>query len=115
MDGTHNFDADADPINFAADDDHKSGNLRCPHCRMNTIRRTTREVTITFRELFFTCKNPACGHTFKASLSYDYGLSPSAIPDPAVDLPLRQMERIPGVTIASPPAPIDDPNQLKMF
>ena len=76
MDGGHNIAeqiAGTPAVNFVHDDDHRSGDLRCPHCRSTAIRRTSREVTPTFRELFYLCRNPACGHTFKASLSYDYG------------------------------------------
>lgn len=102
-------------VNFVHDDDHRSGDLRCPHCRSTAIRRTSREVTATFRELFYICRNPACGHTFKASLSYDYGLSPSAIPDPNVDLPMRPMDRLPGETIPPLAGPIADPDQFKLF
>lgn len=75
------------------DDDHRSGDLRCPHCKSTALRRSSRAVTDTFRELFYICRNVACGHTWKASLTYDYGLSPSAIPDPNVTLPLRVMDR----------------------
>ena len=67
--------------------------LCCPHCKSPGNRRSSREVTITFREIFYVCRNPVCGHTWKASLTYDYGLSPSAIPDPAVNLPVRVADR----------------------
>lgn len=103
-------------VDFLRDDEHRSGDLRCPHCRSLTYRRTSRELTATFRELYYMCRNPACGHTFKASLSYDYGLSPSAIPDPDLDLPLRPMERIPGYNARAPDDPVrDDPNQPRLF
>ena len=88
------------------------GDLRCPHCKAQAIRRTSREVTPTFREIFYVCGNAACGHTFKASLSYDYGLSPSAIPDPAVDLPLRPLAR---EDVIKPDPPPDDPSQPRLF
>ena len=94
----------------------RSRNLRCPHCHSLTDCRTSRPVTVTFRELYFQCTNPPCGHTFKASLSYDYGLSPSGIPDPDLDLPMRQMDRIPGETIHARDGPDrDDPNQPRLF
>lgn len=119
MDGAHSFEPAAEappPVNFVQDDDHRTGDLRCPHCRSTTIRRTSREITPTFRELFYLCRNPACAHSFKASLSYDYGLSPSAIPDPSVDLPMRVMERTAGETIPFPPGSIEhDPNQMNLF
>lgn len=116
MDGGHIEKHQGDqspPVGFVHDDDHRSGDLRCPHCRSTALRRTSREVTATFRELFYICRNPACGHTFKATLAYEYGLSPSAIPDPSVNLPMRTMERLPGETI--PPIALPDPNQFNLF
>ncbi|MDR7101443.1 ogr/Delta-like zinc finger family protein [Croceicoccus sp. BE223] len=117
MDGGHNIAeqiAAAPSVSFVHDDADRSGDLRCPHCRSTVLRRTSREITPTFRELFYICRNAACGHSFKASLSYEYGLSPSGIPDPALNLPMRPMERMPGETIPAPGA-LPDPNQLNLF
>ena len=98
------------------DDDHRSGDLRCPHCGSLTFRRTSREVTRTYRELFYICRNVVCGHTFKASLSYEYGLSPSAIPDPKINLPLRVVERSTAIGARDPTnSPRPDPNQPSLF
>jgi hypothetical protein len=41
------------------------------------------------REIYYQCTNVVCGHTWKASETYDYGLVPSATPDPRVTLPQR--------------------------
>ena len=94
----------------------RMNDLACPHCGSITYRRSSRLVTPIFREIRFACLNEACAHTFVASLSYSYGLSPSGIPDPAVDLPMRPMERIPGLTIAQSTGPPDPgPNQPGLF
>lgn len=95
-------------------DDHRTGNLRCPHCGSTGQRRSSREITLTFREIFYQCPFAPCGHTWKASLNYDYGLSPSGIPDPTVDLPLRPMERMAGLNnrLTAPPP---DPRQARLF
>lgn len=66
---------------------------RCPHCKSAANCRTSREITLTHRELYYECTNLFCGHAWHASESYDYGLRPSAIPDPAADLPLRVPSR----------------------
>jgi len=96
--------------------DRKRFTIRCPHCLCDGIRRSSREITPTFREIFYICPNVTCGHTWVASLNYEYGLSPSAIPDPAVNLPLRPMERIPGVTIrAATDPPPEDTRQINLF
>jgi hypothetical protein len=92
------------------------GEFLCPHCRFPTYRRTSKSVTDHFRDIFYKCRNVACGCTFKAALTIEYIVTPSAIPDPRVTIPVRVMERIPGVTVASatgPPEP--DPNQFKLF
>lgn len=92
------------------------GDLPCPHCRSETFRRSSRMVTATFREIFYICRNIGCGHSFKASLSYEYGLSPSAIPDPAVNLPMRPLDReatMAALRLHDPPVP--DPNQPGLF
>lgn len=99
-----------------SEESRRTYGMRCPHCRAVGLRRSSREITVTFRETYYVCGNPACGHAWKASTQYEYGLSPSAIPDPAVDLPLRPQERVPGVTVmlaTGPPEP--DPDQPTFF
>lgn len=72
----------------------RDGNLRCPHCKMPSHRRSSEEISITVRVLHFGCTNTFCGHTWRATLSYEYGLVPSAIPAPEMaDLPLRTPRR----------------------
>lgn len=89
----------------------RSGFLPCPHCRTTPHRRTSRPITNTYREIYYQCRNMACGHTWKASETYDYGIVPSGIPDPAVDLPLNPMSREDAMALANPP----DPNQPTLF
>lgn len=91
------------------------GDMPCPHCGHETFRRSSRLITPTYREIFFACRNIACGHTFKGSLGYLYGISPSAIPNPALDLPLRPFERSPALCAATSEPPEPDPNQLGLF
>ena len=103
---------------YVPTDDHlpeRDGELRCPHCKSRGSRRTSRRIALTLSEVYYQCSNLACGHTWKASLIYDYGLVPSAIPDPKVDLPVRPMARQSvmeaiGLTKAPP-----DPNQPRLF
>lgn len=90
------------------------GDMPCPHCGHETFRRSSRLITPTYREIFFACRNIACGHTFKGSLGYLYGISPSAIPNPELDLPLRPFERSAALCAAGPEPP-GDPNQLGLF
>lgn len=66
---------------------------RCPHCQSAANCRSSREIAITNRELYYECTNLFCGHAWKSSEIYDHGLRPSAIPDPKVDLKLRVPNR----------------------
>lgn len=66
---------------------------RCPHCQSAANCRSSREIAITNRELYYECTNLFCGHAWKSSEIYDHGLRPSAIPDPRVDLKMRQPTR----------------------
>lgn len=91
----------------------RDGELRCPHCKSRGTRRTSRRIALTLSEVYYQCSNLACGHTWKASLIYDHGLSPSAIPDPKVDLPMRPMAR--QTVIASLADRKADPGQPRLF
>jgi|KBSSwiStaDraftv2_1062776.scaffolds.fasta_scaffold703924_2 hypothetical protein len=67
----------------------RSGRLSCPHCQQPGQRRSSRAITSTHREIYYQCSNLRCGHTWKASETYDYGLVPSGTPNPDVTLPQR--------------------------
>lgn len=86
--------------------------MRCPHCKGPATIRTSEEVTPLLRELFVVCRNPACGHTFVAATEIHRTLSPSAMPDPAVRLPLSKhvnrrelMQQLMTLPIAEPRLP----------
>jgi hypothetical protein len=64
--------------------------MRCPHCKSSASIRTSTEITVLLREMSLICSNPACGHTFIAATEINRTLSPSAIPDPNVRLPLSK-------------------------
>lgn len=94
-----------------SDQPGKSGALRCPHCGCVGRRRTSREITPTHREIYYQCSNLFCGHAWRASESYDWGLTPSAIPNPKVDLPLRVPTRQEVLEMLRPA----DPAQPELF
>lgn len=73
--------------------------MACPHCDAQCEIRTSRLLSKTMRELVYACTNAECGHTFVANTEIVRTLSPSATPDPTVNLPLsthvqRSMLRI---------------------
>ena len=89
--------------------------MRCPHCRAPGSVRSSGEEAPTLRIIYFGCNNPACGHTWRASLMYDFGLSPSAIPNPALDLPMRPVPRSDALRAMADAAVKPDPNQPGLF
>lgn len=62
--------------------------LVCPHCKEPSFIRTSAQMTVLTRESTYACTNPECGHTFVALTEVVRTLSPSATPDPSVNLPL---------------------------
>ena len=62
--------------------------LRCPHCKSPCNSRTSFETSGVTRTFIYCCTNYECGHTFKAVMEIHYTISPSATPDPAVNLPI---------------------------
>ncbi len=93
--------------------------MMCPHCKDMAYTRSSQQLTGTSRETIFACRNPECGHTFTAVTEINRTLSPSAIPDPRVVLPLsthvqrgliaQQLQFMPGVDYRpkSPPVTAD--------
>lgn len=62
--------------------------LRCPHCETRARVRTSRQVTALVSDLNMACDNSECGHTFAAQIQIVRTISPSACPDPRVQLPV---------------------------
>lgn len=67
--------------------------MRCPHCKSTAHIRSSQEISELSRESYLACTNTACGHTFAAFTEINRTLSPSAIPDPKVRLPMSQHVR----------------------
>jgi len=61
--------------------------MSCPHCETTGKIRTSKTVTVTYRELYYACPNFLCGHTWKASLAFVHTISESACPKMGVQLP----------------------------
>ena len=88
--------------------------MQCPHCDEHAYTRTSLQLTRTSRETVFQCRNYECGHVFAAVTEINRTISPSAIPNPMVILPIsrhvqrrllaRQLETAPeGEPLFSPP------------
>lgn len=61
---------------------------RCPHCLTRATARSSRDMSLTFREVTFQCNNTACGHTYVVNMEFARTLSPSAMPNLELNLPL---------------------------
>lgn len=60
--------------------------LACPHCGAAMRIRSSRLASTTCRELNLHCLNTDCGATYGATLEISHGISPSAQPNPSVNL-----------------------------
>lgn len=67
--------------------------MACPHCGAESVIRSGNVMSKTMREAFYACSNVECGHTFVAVTEVQRTLSPSAIPDPTVNIPLSSHVR----------------------
>lgn len=53
--------------------------IKCDRCNSKARIETTREITPTFTNLYCSCTNPHCGHTFVVDVIFSHTLSPSAL------------------------------------
>jgi len=60
--------------------------MSCPHCRGPARIRSSRPVTLTYRQLNCACLDVQCGFTFGADIEITHMISPSARPNPDVQL-----------------------------
>lgn len=70
-----------------------SATTACPHCKNSAQVRSSRALTPTYRQLYLQCGNVECGHTFAAELTITHTISPSACPDPEVQLRMAPPRR----------------------
>ena len=68
----------------------KAPGMSCPHCSHTARARTSTRLSPLYREVTYSCLNTSCGHVFVAGLEAIRTLSPSAIPNPEISLPLSQ-------------------------
>jgi hypothetical protein len=60
----------------------------CPHCEGPATIRSSQQLSTLVREAKGVCNNPDCGHTFKMIIEVVCSLSPPAIPNPNINLPM---------------------------
>ncbi|WP_284336735.1 ogr/Delta-like zinc finger family protein [Comamonas sp. NoAH] len=59
----------------------------CPDCGSPCLIRTSRQMSKLTREYYYFCVNAECGGTYGATMEINRRISPSAMPDPAINLP----------------------------
>lgn len=62
--------------------------LICAHCRAKVRIRTSIGEHLLLRTAYLQCTNEACGATFRAAFEITHTLSPSAMPNPSIQLPM---------------------------
>lgn len=66
----------------------------CPICRTRAVSRTSRELSLTLREITFRCDNDLCGHVYVANLEVVRSVVQSALSNPEVNIPLSPRARL---------------------
>ncbi|UPF05918.1 ogr/Delta-like zinc finger family protein [Pseudomonas mosselii] len=61
--------------------------LVCPHCSSRMRIRTSEGTHIFLRVAYLQCVNEACGWSVRAQFEMTHEMSPSGMPNPAVQLP----------------------------
>lgn len=51
--------------------------VTCPACTGKAIIQSRKTLDVKMSQLYCSCKDPECGHTFVMDLSFSHSLSPS--------------------------------------
>lgn len=62
--------------------------FRCPHCGTSSVVRTSQIMSRTLSFLYVQCRNLECGHTWRVDAEASVTISPSAQPNPTVEMPI---------------------------
>lgn len=63
--------------------------MRCPHCDSRSTIRSSLTYSSTYRTATYQCINIECGFTWLCALHVLHEMSPSAMPNPSVNIPKR--------------------------
>lgn len=64
--------------------------VKCPHCRYYGCVRDSEEMSDITGMAIYRCDNDDCGHVYEVGFEVIATISPSAMPNPAVTLPIRK-------------------------
>lgn len=62
--------------------------LRCPDCQHGVRVRNSSQEHALLRVGYLQCTNVACGATWRVAMEITHRMSPSAVPNPEIDLPM---------------------------
>lgn len=60
---------------------------KCPHCGANFPIRSSEALSPILKRVWAQCLNLDCGFTASGYFQWEFELSPSAMPNPDIDLP----------------------------
>lgn len=66
----------------------------CPDCGSPCLIRSSRQMSKLTREYYYFCVNVECGGTYGATMEINRRISPSATPDPTINLPNSKHMRV---------------------
>ena len=92
----------------------RRGFITCPVCNADGAIHDSDQPSQLVKDVWVSCSNITCGHTFKMQLSFVYTISPSAIPHD-LDLPEAPAEFRRHIYPDGPPRDLPDPDQFTMF
>lgn len=67
--------------------------FRCPHCGTRSVIRTSEQITPTFTRFYVQCPDVECGHAWRVDAASNVTISPSAKPNPGVQMEISQHVR----------------------
>ena len=62
----------------------------CPHCGAPSKIRSSQQITPSYAEQLRWCENPLCGHIWVDSIEAVRTLSPPAVPNAEINIPLSR-------------------------
>lgn len=65
----------------------------CPHCDTRSASTRIASLSRTVNEITYRCRNDDCGHVFVVRLEVVRSVQSSAVPHPAVALPITAQHR----------------------
>ena len=82
----------------------------CPACGGKAFARTVGKTSLTFREVYYHCRNPdACGHQFVVEMIATRTTRPSRFPQPQHKLPMTKWHDAANDRAANDDGPAPEP------